>query len=390
MDDEGQGIQRGAEALDKFVRERTPEQQQYIERGYGAKPAPRERLKVIRACDVKRQSIEWLLEGKIALGKITLIAGDPGLGKSMVTINLAAHVSTGMDWPGEAGPCPLGDALLFSAEDDPGDTVRPRLEAAEADLARVHIVGGVELNKGGTLESRLLSLRQDIELIRQAALALPRCLLIVIDPISAYLDGADSHNNAEVRSFMAPLSDLASSLGAAIVLVTHLNKSTGGQALHRATGSLAFVAAARAAFLVARDKDDPDRRFFLPLKNNLGPDVGGMAYRIEEVEGVPRVVWEEEGVLKSADDALGREMATVEHETTRIDRAADWLSVLLSNGPVPVVDIAKEAKGAGHAWATVRRGQDKLGIKPQYMTGVSGKKRSHWALPDPIAIPKIP
>lgn len=383
MDNNISSIERGAAALDKVKKALTPEQQRYIDRGHGIHPSSKSRLKVTRASDVKPQPIRWLWSGKIALGKPTLIAGDPGLGKSMLTVNLAAHVSTGRDWPAGGGTCPQGDVLFVSAEDDPADTIRPRLDAVGADPRRVHIVGGVEsLNRDGDPETRLLSLRRDLEPIREAALALPQCRLIVVDPVSAYLDGADSHNNAEVRGVIAPLSELASSIGAAIIFVTHLNKGTGGSALYRATGSLAFVAAARAAFLVTRDKSDQNRRLFLPLKNNLGPDASGMAYRIEEVDGVPRVAWEKEIVLISADDALGRDDDQDDHESTLAEDAAEWLCDVLANGPVPSDDVKKHAKGAGYSWATVRRAQASLGIKPRRHSAEGEPPCWRWALPD--------
>ncbi|SOD40559.1 AAA family ATPase [Nitrosovibrio sp. Nv4] len=376
-------IERGAAALDKEKKTLTPEQQRYIDRGHGVQTSTKSRLKVTRASEVKPQPVRWLWPGKIALGKPTLIAGDPGLGKSMLTVSFAAHVSTGRDWPAGGGICPQGDVLFVSAEDDPADTIRPRLDAAGADPARVHIVGGVEsLNRDGGPETRLLSLRRDLEPIREAALTLPQCRLIVVDPVSAYLDGADSHNNAEVRGVIAPLSELASSIGAAIIFVTHLNKGTGGSALYRSTGSLAFVAAARAAFLVTKDKSDQNRRLFLPLKNNLGPDATGMAYHIEEAGGVPRVVWEKEIVLISADDALGREDDQGDHESTLAEDAAEWLCDVLANGPVPSDDVKKYAKGAGYSWATVRRAQATLGIKPRRHSAEGETPCWRWALPD--------
>ncbi|ODT74783.1 MAG: hypothetical protein ABS69_11595 [Nitrosomonadales bacterium SCN 54-20] len=389
MSDKVSSIERGAAALDKVKKPLTPEQQRYIERGQGIVPSPKSRLKLTRASDVTPQPIHWVWRGKIAQGKPTLIAGDPGLGKSMLTVNLAAHVSTGRDWPAGGGTCPIGDVLFISAEDDAADTIRPRLDAAGADPSRVHIVGGVEsLNRDGDPETRLLSLRRDLEPVREAAQALPQCRLIVVDPVSAYLDGADSHNNAEVRAVIAPLSELAGSLGAAIIFVTHLNKGTGGSALYRATGSLAFVAAARAAFLVTRDKGDPNRRLFLPLKNNLGPDASGMAYRIEEANGVPYIAWEDERVSISADEALGRD-DDGDHETTLADSAAEWLIDLLSDGPVPSNDVKKHAREAGYSDATIRRAQAALGIKPRRVDGAAADGKWVWTLPDKHKSPQM-
>jgi hypothetical protein len=382
MDDNNPSIERGAEALDNIAKEKsTSEQRQYVDAGWRSETSGKSRLKVTKASEVKRRLIDWLLPGKIALGKPTLIAGDPGLGKSLVTCDMAARVSTGRDWPANGGNCPLGDVLMVSGEDDPADTIRPRLEAAGADLTRVHIVGGVESNRDGHIETRMLSLRRDIEIIRKQALALPQCRLIIVDPISAYLDGADSHNNADMRAVIAPLAELARSIGAAIILVTHLNKATGGQAIYRSMGSLAFVAAARAAFLVTRDKRDSSRRLFLPTKNNLGPDATGMAYRIEEVDEVPRVVWDEEIIALSADDALRADNDPDEHETTLVAGAVEWLRELLADGPVASNDVKLEAKEAGYSLATLRRAQAILKIKPHRGPGVCGGINWYWGMP---------
>lgn len=358
----------------------------------GKRPKDHSSLRLIRASSVQPEPIQWLMPWRIALGKFTLIAGDPGLGKSMLTANLAAHVSTGKPWPAGLGACPQGDVLFVSAEDDPADTIRPRLDAAGADSDRVHIVAGVEsINERGECEQRLLSLRKDLAAVVEAVRSLPNCRLIVVDPVSAYLDGADSHNNAEVRGLLAPLSELAREVGAAIVAVTHLNKGTGGSALYRATGSLAFVAAARAAFIVTRDKSQDDRRLFLPLKNNLGPDTSGLAYRILEKGGVPYVSWDDELISISADDALGRP-EDVDHESTLADDAEDWLRDVLALGALPSDTVKTEAKAAGYSWATIRRAQAAIGIKPSRTGGAGDKGRWVWSLPageesDQMALP---
>src|SRR5690606_15615930 len=129
------------------------------------------------------------------------------------------------------------------------------------------------------------------------------CRLVIIDPVSAFLGSTDSHNNSEVRGVLAPLAEMAARHGVAIVAVTHLNKG-GGSALNRVIGSIAFTAAARAAYVVTRDEDDPARRLMLPAKNNLGCDENGFAYRLEG-EPTPHIEWEPTLVAMSADEAVG-------------------------------------------------------------------------------------
>ena len=339
-------------------------------------------LVLLRASDVQPEAIKWLWRGKIARNKVCLITGDPGTGKSMLTVNLAAHVSRGRNWPAGGGDCPLGDVLFVSAEDDPADTIRPRLDAAGADASRIHIVAGVEsFSSRGTPEHRMMSLKEDIDAIVTAVRSLNACRLIVIDPVSAYLDGADSHNNAEVRGLLAPLSELAREVGAAIVVVSHLNKGTGGSALYRTQGSLAFVAAARSAWLVTRDKVDKEKRLFLPLKNNLAPDTTGMSYYIRETAGVPFIQWGDEPIVISADDALGKP-DDGDHETTLAEDAVEWLRDVLAGGPLPAKEVQAHGKNAGYSTATLRRAQAAIGIKPKRIGGAADDGKWVWSLPE--------
>jgi hypothetical protein len=188
--------------------------------------------------------------------------------------------------------------------------------------------------------------------------------LIIIDPITAYLGDTDSHRNAEVRAVLAPLAELAARYGAAVIAVSHLRKSEDGDAILRVTGSLAFVAAARAAYLITADPDTRDRRLFLPAKNNLASDMTGYAYRVEpywlQPPGIPtcRAAWEPDAVNISADEALSQSRA----ENPRLDDAMVWLGELLAGGPRAQTEVQKGARVAGHAWATVRRAAKEIGV----------------------------
>ena len=315
-----------------------------------------------RLSEITPQRLEWLWRGHFPLGKLSLLSGDPGLGKSLVTLALAATVSRGAPWPipGD-GNAPLGDVLLISAEDDAADTIRPRLEAVGADLHRVHIVDGVPaVDNSGRPYTRTWTLADLPELDAKLA-ELPECRLLIIDPVSAYLAGTDSHKNADVRSLLAPLTELAGHHRVAIVAVSHLNKSA-GPAMYRTTGSLAFVAAARAVYAVTKDKEDPSRRFVLPIKANLAPDNGGLAYCVAVVDGQPVVEWERAPVVVDVDEAISRDQTGGDH--TERDNAAGWLRDLLADGPMAANEVKAQAKDAGYAWATVRRAKYALGIKP--------------------------
>ena len=249
---------------------------------------------------IQSEAIRWLWPQRIALGKNSLIAGQPGLGKSQIATYLAAVTSSGGNWPtGEL--CDAGDVLIFSAEDDPADTIRPRLEAGGANLARVHIVDAVWDNRG----DRLFNLRHDLPALEARLKATRAIKLVIIDPISAYLGGIDSHNNSDVRGVLAPLAKMAAHYRVAVVCVTHLNKpnnSPSGEPLTRVMGSTAFGAAVRTAFLIAPDNINPDRRLFLPLKSNISPACSGLAFHLEThvlPSGIEtsRVVWETKPVI---------------------------------------------------------------------------------------------
>ena len=317
--------------------------------------------------DVRAKPIRWLWPGRIARGKVSLIVGHPGLGKSQVTAGFAAIVSTGGFWPVDRTHCERGRVLLLSAEDDPEDTIRPRLEAANADLSRIVILDAVrETNQRGEVHARSFNLNTDVSRLGALIAKLKDVALIVIDPISAYLGAADSHNNAEVRALLTPLAELAARHGVAVVCVSHLNKSAGSEALLRVQGSVAFGAAARAVWGVARDKEIAARRLFLPLKNNLGTDQTGLAFAVEGVRlpsgiDTSRVVWEGEPVTVTAEEAFAPE--DVREEKSAIEDAKPFLVEILADGPVPSKQIRADAEGAGYSWRTIQRVKKMLGIE---------------------------
>jgi hypothetical protein len=338
--------------------------------------------------DITAKPVSWLWPGRIARGKVSIIAGNPGLGKSQVTASIAAVITTGGHWPVDRSQCSPGEVVFLSAEDDPADTLRPRLEAAGANLHHVHVMEAVVTGYTGEgqQQNRSFSLQRDLGALSVKLAELRDVAAVVIDPITAYLGDVDSHRNAEVRALLAPLSELAARHGTAIIGVSHLNKSAGTEALMRVTGSLAFVAAARAAYLVARDPEDEMRRFFLPMKNNIGPDSSGMAFRIEAAViqsnagplNTSRVAWEPDPVTTTADEVMRTQ--TSEHSSA-LREAEEWLEDTLSE-PAPAADISRMAVAAGISKKTLRRAAESLGIHKE-KTGMTGGWV--WSLP-----PKMP
>lgn len=320
---------------------------------------------VVRLSDVEPEPVRWLWPGRIAAGKLTLIAGDPGLGKSFLTLDLAARVSTGSGWP-DAPKVRFdpGDVVLLSAEDDVADTIRPRLDAAGADVSRIVAIDAVRaLDKNGKLSARPVDLSQDVQYVEAAMDQLASPKLVVVDPISAYMGETDSHNNAETRAMLAKLADLAARRGVAVVCVSHLNKGAGRSAVYRVTGSLGFVAAARTVWSVSRDEHDHERRLMLPIKNNLARDTDGLAYSLYAAEGAvtPCVAWEDETVAMIADDALNA--GDDGPGKSAVEQAVGWLRDLLAAGPIKPAEVIGKARDAGYSESTVQRAKRRAGVE---------------------------
>jgi putative DNA primase/helicase len=338
-----------------------------------------------RACDIEAKPIEWLWQGRIAIGKQTMLAGEPGLGKSQLSAFLAATVTTGGHWPNGEGRAELGSVFVLSAEDDAADTIIPRLMAAGTELSRVHIVSAVRTDdhKG----RRLFNLQSDLATLENAIAQVGDVRLVIIDPVSSYLGKVDSHKNAEVRTVLEPIGEMASRLRVAVVAVTHFSKGVGSSANHRIIGSIAFVAAARAAFIVSRDPDDENRRIFVPSKNNLGPDRDGLAFRIETRivgQGIiaPAVSWDSEPVTRTADEILSAVAKTGHYQNqSAVDETGDWLRELLADGPLPAKQVRSEGDAAGHSWATIKRAKKVLGVEAFREGGVAEAGRWLWRLP---------
>lgn len=345
-----------------------------------------------RLADIEAKPVRWLWPDRIARGKVSIIAGNPGLGKSQITASIAAIVTTGRNWPVDGGQSTPGDVVFLSAEDDPADTIRPRLEAAGANLYRVHFVPGIisGYTDEGRQQNRAFSLQQDMEALSRKLEELRDVATVVIDPITAYLGDVDSHRNSEVRVLLAALSELAARHGTAIIGVSHLNKSAGApEALMRVTGSLAFVAAARAAYLVAQDPGDSARRLFLPMKNNIGPDSSGLAFRIEGViiqsaDGdlpTSKVVWDPEAVTMTADEVM---RPPEPGHRSALQEAEDWLREALAE-QTPVAEVYRMANDVGISKATLRRASNSLDI-----VKTKSAMKGGWVWSLPPKVPKMP
>lgn len=314
------------------------------------------------ADEIEPEPIDWLWEGRLALGKITMVGGNPEVGKTLEAVDNVARISTGRHWP--QGPrAPIGSAFILSAEDGAADTIRPRLEAAGADLANVGIVSAV-VGKG-----KIFSLQDDldqlVEIMQRAPLP-PKFLLI--DPITAYLGGdLDSHRTTDVRAALAPLEAFTERTHISVKAITHPPKGATGNAINSFTGSLAFVAAPRMAFIITNEEGS-DRKLVLKVKNNIGLPARGIAYRIltkEISRGIVAayIVWDDAPVDVTADEALYQQaQAAKGGGAGPVAVAVAFLETQLADGPKLGAEVEAAARKQGIAERTLRRARQELGV----------------------------
>jgi hypothetical protein len=362
----------------------------------GAPPAAAGRRLISHlASDLRPEKLVWIWPGRIPEGKLVLLGGPPGLGKSQLTAFISAVVSNGSDWPCGEGRAPEGKVIFMSAEDGIEDTIVPRLMAAGADLTRVHIVAAATRMDG--TGRKTFSLRTDVDLLESLAKQMGDVRLIIVDPISAYMGGADGNGNVETREVLEPLAEMANRLKIGVVAVTHLNKGGAGNqnALNRFAGSIAFIAAARAAFVVIEDPDAEERRLLLQAKSNLGKKCRGLAFRLEQRlvgEDImsSNVMFENEYVTASIDEALNAsEGRGAGDKRTNKHEAANFLRTVLAGGAMAVLQVEAEAREAGLLGPdspisqnkAFRSAREELSIVPQRQGGTGAKGQWVWGLP---------
>jgi hypothetical protein len=321
-------------------------------------------VEMLCLADVQPRPVEWLWKGRIPLGNLTIIAGDPGLGKSFVTLDMAARTSCGTPWPDAPGEAnPPGSVLLFTAEDDLETTVVPRLTAAGADLKKVHTITSVKSKDG----PRAFTL-EDLPALEEALKKLDGPRLVVIDPVGAFLGKVDDHRNAEVRGLLAPLTKLAAEHRVAVVLVTHMNKANQIKTFNKIMGSVAYTAAARSVWAVVKSKDEPKERLLLPVKSNLAPDPTGLSYRIDG--DPPRVVWGDGPITLHADDFMGD--AEPGRDPTELGKAREFLRRVVGPGEVHAAQVYADAASEGISKMTLKRAKGREGIESYQKAGEQG------------------
>jgi len=263
--------------------------------------------------DVEAEQVRWLWPGRIPVGKIVTLDGDPGLGKSAIALTMAAIVSRGGPRPDGTRCDHAGDVLIMTAEDGVADTIRPRLDAAHADPRRVHVIDhGVD--ERGAPKAMTLAATDEME----RHITETGAQLLIIDVLMAYLPG-DAHKDQDVRKALTPLAKVAERTGCTMLLLRHLKKNTGGEPVYLGGGSIGIVGAARAGFMVTRDPDRPDDvRILASVKSNLAGAPESMAYRLVGADnGSVAVEWIGEDqrtaaqLLMASSDNLGEGMRRI-------------------------------------------------------------------------------
>jgi hypothetical protein len=317
--------------------------------GQGVSPKRRADAQPIAATwtplsSVRPEAVEWVWQNRIPRGAVTLLDGDPGLGKSTITLDITARVSRGWGMPLELADGRQvrnpASVLLLSAEDSLSQTIRTRLEAAGADLDRVIALEAVRTTEG----ERPPVLPWDLALV-EGRIAEEGIKLVVVDPFMAYLDGElDAHRDQDVRRCLHQLKLLAERTGVAILLVRHLNKLMGGPALYRGGGSIGITGAVRSAVVVGRDPADHERLVLATVKCNLARRPRSLTYAVEALDDASHIVWGQEVDL-GPDDIL--EHPRAKRRASNGEQCADAIREILSEGPVKsaVLDQMLLARG---------------------------------------------
>lgn len=341
----------------------------------------RDGVQLVCMADVDMKPVDWLWPGWLARGKLHILAGSPGTGKTTIALALAATVSTGGRWP-DGEQCSFGKparVLVWSGEDDPADTIAPRLAAAGADLTRVLAVDSVRIDGQPVAFDPAAHIP---ELAARMA-ELGDVALLIVDPIVSAVAG-DSHKNGEVRRALEPLVRLGQHFGCAVLGISHFSKGTGGKdPTERVTGSVAFGALARVVLGTVKPREEGEPRLLVRTKANIGPDSGGFAYELRQEDVRPglsasRVVWGE-AVEGSARDLIGEAEGSDGERQDRED-AVEWLAATLDCGPMPSRQVKAAADEAGHAWRTVQRAMRSLAVQVK-RDGFGKDGKTLWALP---------
>jgi len=316
------------------------------------------KLKLLNMSEIEREEVKWLWKPYLPRGKITIVQGDPGEGKTTFVLALAALLTTGRT-PMGGEPQPPMNVIYQTAEDGLADTIRPRLDKLGADCSRVMVIdeGEKELSMD---DQRLAQAIQETH-----------AGLVVLDPIQAYLgDNVDMHRANEVRPILKRLGQLAEHTGAAVILVGHMNKMQGAKSAYRGLGSIDFRAAARSVLLVGRSKEESAQRVVIHDKSSLAPEGPAILFSLDEQQGF---TWDGFSDLTASELLSGGRGGE-----TKIQQAEQLLKTLLESGEIPSEELLRRSSGLGISERTLKIAKQNLGV-------TAARKEGKWYTQPPVS-----
>ena len=347
---------------------------------------PPRRAIVTCLADVKETPMKYLWDPYIPLSKLTIAMGDPNMGKSFFSMALATIISQGWDFPDLNGivhkenPFEKRNILYLDAENGLGDTMKPRLREMGADFNFIHAITGVALQhtaNGDSREAGLTLQKKDLEILENSLIKIQPTLLI-IDPVQAFLTGADMYRPNEVRPVLAELSRLAEKHECSVLVIGHLRKAQAEKVMHAGMGSIDFFAAARSVLLIGRNPRNPDERAIVHIKHNNS--AAGDAIGFELKDGIFR--WTGTSML-TAHDLLAPDK---EKEGNGVPEIEDFLRDILKDGQVSATEVFKQGKEfGGYSVSTLHRAKDKMGIEAHKLSKTEGWV---WRLPRAERLPR--
>lgn len=315
-------------------------------------------LNIINMADVEAVAVKWLWKPYIPLGKITIIQGDPGEGKTTLALSIAAALTQGEKLPNEAESKAPVNVIYQTAEDGLADTIKPRLEAVNADCTRVLVIDESKEELSMT-DERI-----------QKAIQQTGTKLIILDPIQAYIGAnVDMHRANEIRPVMSKLGRIAEEYGCAVVLIGHMNKATGQKSSYRGLGSIDITAVARSVLIVGKMRDSPSKRIMTQAKSSLAPVGKSLLFEINENSALE---WKGE-VDITAEQFLENGGA----ELSKLEIATEFLLETLKDGKVSQKEIAAAASDYDFSARTLNEAKKNLKV-----LSIKADNKWYWKLPD--------
>lgn len=325
---------------------------------------------LVNLAAVEPTTVGWLWRDRIARGKLTLIVGEVGTGKTHVALDIAARISTGRAWP-DGDQAPKGDVILLTSEDGIADTVRPTIDKQGGDPSRIHVLQAVRFADAECP----FSLDRDLSAL-ETAIVQTSAIAVHISPLSAYLGAKDSYKDSEIRGLLTPLAAMAERHRSALFAILHLTKAQTSKLILRAQGSIAFVAQARTVLAVGVTPDD-GRRLMVGVKNNHGALAAGLAFQISDAG----LTWESAPIVGTADALLASDSVETRSERQERDQAVQFLRDVLTDGPLASREIFADAKANGIAQRTLWRAKNELRIACEKERGRGARGAWFWMLP---------